>query len=510
MPSATLKREIHILLKLYPVFRRYLKDRKRAKENDEWDYEIQRNGELAVKAFMDLGPTFIKLGQVLSARPDLMPKEYLAAFRKLQDQVDPDPFPLVKQIIERNLGKIDQVFDEFDENAISGASLGQVYRATYKGRLVVVKVNRFNIEDRLKSDLIAIRRLLKHAKGRIENFLYLSIENVIMDFNKRIFDEIDYRKEVSNMNLIRSNLHEDDRVIIPQVIEGLSSKEVLVMEYISGTKIDNVQILKEKNIDTKELALRVDTVFMRMLLKDTIFHADPHPGNISVADDGSIILYDFGMVGFINDDLRFKLLLLYDGLLNKDSDEIIDALLSLGALSPAANRGIVKRGIDMAIANFYGRTPEDLEIRELLDVANDVIFQFPFRLPRALVLYMRMSSLLEGVCQQLDPDFKFIRVLQKLLYDEGLIQTLYKKRLTNFLDDTLISLEKAVQLVPLLKRKLEYEEEPIKRKDYKIPASIFLGFLLLSFFQMEKIHPITSSILIAIDAILFIYIIIKK
>ncbi|PYB68195.1 protein kinase [Thermoplasma sp. Kam2015] len=503
--------EIRIFRKLYPVFRRYLKDRKIERGDHEWNYEIERHGELAVKRFIELGPTFIKLGQILSARPDLLPKEYLKSFRLLQDRVDPDPFPLVKEIIERNIGPIDHVFEYFNDVAISGASLGQVYEAVYRGKKVAVKVNRYNIEERVKNDLIVIKHLLRLAKGRIDNFLYLSIENVLADFNRRIFDEIDYRKEASNMRAIAANLKEEDRVIVPGVVEELSGKEILVMEYIEGIKIDEVNKLKSAGIDTKELALRYDTIFMRMLLKNDIFHADPHPGNVSVKSDGTIILYDFGMIGHINDEMRFRLLSLYDGLLNRDPDEIIDALISLNALSPGANRGVVRKGIELAISNFYGRSAEDLEIRELLDVANDVIFQFPFRLPRALVLYMRMSSLLEGVCQQLDPDFKFIRVLQKLLYDEGLIQTLYKQQLKNFLSDTLRSVEKAVQIVPLMKRKLESEEEIERpRSDYKIPASIFLGFLLVSFFLEIQNRPFIFIPLIILDSIAFVYVMIRK
>ncbi|KAA8923114.1 AarF/ABC1/UbiB kinase family protein [Thermoplasma sp.] len=503
--------EILVLRKLYPVFRRYLKDRRIEREDHEWNYEIERHGEIAVRRFIELGPTFIKLGQILSARPDLLPKEYLKSFRLLQDRVDPDPFPLARQIIERNIGKIDEVFDSFNEEAISGASLGQVYEAVYHGKRVAVKVNRYNIEERVKNDLIIIKHLLRIARGRIDNFLYLSIENVISDFNRRIFDEIDYRKEASNMRAIAANLKEEDRVIVPGIIEELSGKEVLVMEYVEGIKIDDIHKLKAAGLDTKELALRYDTIFMRMLLKNDIFHADPHPGNVSVREDGSIILYDFGMIGHINDDMRFRLLSLYDGLLNRDPDEIIDALIALNALSPGANRGVVRKGIELAISNFYGRSAEDLEIRELLDVANDVIFQFPFRLPRALVLYMRMSSLLEGVCQELDPDFKFIRVLQKLLYDEGLIQTLYKQQITNFLSDTLRSVEKAVQIVPLMKRKLESEEESQRpQRDYKVPASIFLGFALLSLFIEEKTRPLIFIPLILVDIAVFLYVLIRK
>ncbi|MGC8609095.1 MAG: ABC1 kinase family protein, partial [Thermoplasmata archaeon] len=431
-------KEIHVIRVLYPVFRRYIHDRKRSGSDNGWDYQIESNGEKAVSAFVDLGPTFIKLGQILSARPDLLPKEYLNPFRKLQDSVTPDPFDSVRATVEKYTGDIEKTFDSFDKEAISGASLGQVYRAVYKGEDVAIKVNRVGIEDTLKEDLTVLKRLLKLAKGRMDNFLYISIENVILDFNRRIFDEIDYRKEAENMDRIRKNLRGYDKVAIPEVISELSGKEVLTMKYVHGIKIDDIAALDRSGIDRKDLAFRTDLIFMRMLLKNDIFHADPHPGNLSVMEDGTLIIYDFGMVGYINDDMRFRLLSLYDGLVNRDSDEIIDTLLALNALSPAANRGIIRNGIEMAMSNFYGKSVDELEVRELLDVANDVIFQFPFRLPRTLVLYMRMTSILEGLCKELDPEFKFIKILQKILYDEGMLQDLYKKQLENFFSESLM------------------------------------------------------------------------
>ncbi len=503
-------KEMHVLMRIYPVFRRYIRDRKKAKDDSGWDYQVEDHGEKAVAVFMDLGPTFIKLGQILSARPDLLPKEYLKPFRKLQDRVDPDPFDSVRSVIEKYTGNIDTVFDSFDKNAISGASLGQVYRAVYRGREVAVKVNRPGIENILKEDLTVIKRLLKLARGRIDNFLYMSIESVIMDFNTRVFDEIDYLKEARNMERIRENLKNSERVVIPEIIEKISGKEVLVMEYVPGIKIDDISELDRSGIDRKKLASTVDLVFMRMLLKNDIFHADPHPGNLSVTPDGTLIIYDFGMVGYINDDMRFRLLSLYDGLVNRDPDEIIDTLLALNALSPAANRSIVRQGIEMAMSGFYGRNVDDLEVRELLDVANDVIFQFPFRLPRTLVLYMRMTSILEGLCRELDPDFKFIKVLQKILYDEGLIQDLYRKQLENFFSETLIAVEKGIQAIPLIKRKLESDGDVRKDRTYKVPASIFLGFLAFSFFYMIGRKPVIFVPLIILDIIIFVYVMAKK
>ncbi|MHB8361696.1 MAG: ABC1 kinase family protein, partial [Thermoplasmataceae archaeon] len=495
-----------IFLLLYPAFRRYLKDRKSAKGDEEknWSYVRERNGRKAVDIFIDLGPTFVKLGQVLSARSDLLPKEYIRSFERLQDDVPPAPFNQAKIIIERNLGKIDDVFDSFDKDAVSGASLGQVYTAYYNEKKVAVKVNRPNVEVTLKRDIIILEKLLRFAKGRVEFFLYSGISNVLKDFRRRVFDEMDYRKEASNAERIRSNVSGREKLLVPGIITELSSKEVMVMEFVQGTKITDIKKLTEKGIDLKELAFRLDITFLRMLLRDDIFHADPHPGNLSVLDDGTLIMYDFGMVGSLDRNTRFLLMSLYDGLTRSDIDQIIDSLLSLKALSPAANRGVIRRSIEIAMSGLSGKSAEESEIRELLEIANGVVFEFPFRLPRSLVLYMRMSSLLEGICLTLDPEFKFVKVLRKLFYDEGLLNELYKGQIDEFIKKSIVSLESGLDILPLMKRKLEAEDSEIReKKDRSIPISLFSGFLFVGGIYIIEKNEFYGVIAIILSLILF-------
>ncbi len=499
-------REIRIFFLLFPVFRKYLKDRKSARRDEEksWSYIRERNGIRAVEAFISLGPTFVKLGQVLSARSDLLPKEYIRSFERLQDDVPPAPFNLAKIIIERNLGNIEEVFDSFDKDAVSGASLGQVYTAYYKGKKVAVKVNRPNVEVILKRDIIILERLLRFVKGRVEFFLYSGISNVLKDFRRRVFDEMDYRKEAANAERIRVNVSGREKLLIPEIIGELSGKEVMVMEFVQGTKITDIKTLREKGIDLQELAFRLDITFLRMLLRDDIFHADPHPGNLSVLDDGTLIMYDFGMVGSLDTQTRFSLLSLYDGLTRSDIDQIIDSLLSLKALSPAANRGVIRRSIEIAMSGLSGKSAEESEIRELLEIANGVVFEFPFRLPRSLVLYMRMSSLLEGICLTLDPEFKFVKVLRKLFIDEGLLNELYKGQIDDFFKKAIVNLENGLEVLPLLKRKLEAEDvETRERKDRSIPLSVFSGFLFIGGIYLLEKNEFYGLVAIVLSLILF-------
>ncbi len=501
-------RTLKTLLKLYPVFRRFLKDRSSAKKenNSNWDHRREINGRKAVTAFIELGPTFIKLGQILSARSDILPKEYLAAFEELQDRVPPSPFSEVKQLIERNTGKIEDVFESFDRNAISGASLGQVYRAIYRGKPVAVKVNRPEIRETVQRDLIILERLLRLGKKRMDKFLYMSLLNIVNDFSSRIFDEIDYTKEAHNLKRIRDNLAKrGEDIIIPSVIEELSGKEVLVMEYIEGIKITNVTELAKMDFDLKKLAMRVDLLFLRMLLRDDIFHADPHPGNISVAQNGQLILYDFGMVGSLDESTRSQLLKLYAGLAEMDPDLVIDALLEMKALSPAANRGVIRRAMELTIAEVSGKRVEQRDVQEVFEIANNVIFEFPFRLPQSLVLYMRLSSILEGICQTLDPEFKFIRVLREILYNEGLLEEFYRNQLFNFVKKSVMSIERGVEIIPLLKRRLD-EIEPGRSNETRNinPLTIYLGFGLVALAFMYRYFPLYSLVLMGADFVAFI------
>ncbi|MEM0139248.1 MAG: AarF/ABC1/UbiB kinase family protein [Ferroplasma sp.] len=496
------KIEILYLGRLLPVFLRFGSDRKKSRKQDEYNYKIEHNGRTAVNVFIRLGPTFIKLGQVLSARPDLLPKEYLKAFSDLQDKVPPDNFAYAREIIEKNVGKIHNAFDEFNENAISGASLGQVYRAKYMGKEVAVKVNRHNIDYTLKRDLIVIKKLLHLFKRFMDNFLYISISNVLADFSARIYEETNYLIEAENIRRIRKNIKKYD-IIVPDIL--FESKEVLILSYIPGIKITDVKSLKDAHIDLKKLAHKLDLTFIRMLLRNDIFHADPHPGNIAVSEEGRIILYDFGMVGRLDDDTRFKLLKLYDGLINKDPDMIIDSLTELNALSPAANRGIVRRGIELSIANLAGANVNEMDIQELLQIANNVIFEFPFHLPRELVLYMRMSSLLEGICKTLDPNFKFVLVLKDILYDEGMLQELYKKQLSEFAQKAVVSIEKGLDVLPLLKRSLEESGIQQKKDSNKMPITVFLSAIFIAMVFYIRFHPVISYIIMIADIIIFIY-----
>jgi predicted unusual protein kinase regulating ubiquinone biosynthesis (AarF/ABC1/UbiB family) len=460
------RRFIGVVSKLLLVGLRYRSDRKeilRAEGKIVDPEKYRAHGKKAVETFIRLGPAFVKLGQLLSVRPDVLPEPYVEEFSRLQDEVPPAPFEEVRRIIEGDLGPLDKVFDSFDQSAVSGASLGQVYQARYKGKDVAVKVNRPGIHDAVSIDVGVLKRLVPLVGRFIDRGLRVSAESIVDQFSLTVLEEMNYKTEVEHLLAIKRNLKDNRDVIVPDVFREVCSERVLVMERIGGIKVADVKALDAAGVDRKRLARKVARLFLSMLLANEIFHADPHPGNISVTNEGRIILYDYGMAGSLDEDTRTNLIRFYLALVTEDPDKVVDMMLQLGILDPTANRMVVRRGIELAIADMHGRKVEETEVRALMEIANRTIYQFPFRLPRNLVLYMRMSSILEGVCVNLDPDFRFVRMLGALLEDEGLVNEAYRRDLADELAKIRSGLEATVEVAPLLKDVLE---------DYQSRASV--------------------------------------
>ena len=509
------RRFVGVVFKLLFVGLRYRSDRKEILKaggkvvNPE---KYRAHGKKAVETFIELGPAFVKLGQLLSVRPDVLPEPYVEEFAKLQDEVPPAPFDGVKPTIEADLGPIDRVFDSFDPSAVSGASLGQVYGARYKGKDVVVKVNRPGVHEAVSVDTKVLRRLVPIVGRFIDRGLRVSAESIVDQFSLTVLEEMNYKTEAGHLLAIKRNLRGNRDVVVPDVFGEVSSERVLVLERIGGIKVADVKALDAAGVDRKKLARKVARLFLAMLLGDEIFHADPHPGNISIARDGKIILYDYGMAGSLDEETRTNLIRFYLALVTQDPDKVVDMMLLLGILDPTANRMVVRRGIELAIADMHGWKVEVTEVKALMEIANRTIYQFPFRLPRNLVLYMRMSSILEGVCLALDPEFRFVRMLGALLEDEGLVNEAYRRDLADELAKLRSGLEATMEVAPLLKTVLEdygSRESPAPRGGGRpfasgVLAGVGVSGLVASAFYfgsaLGKIGFVVSLILLGIAA----------
>ena len=410
------------------------------------------NAKRLLDTFLSLGPVYIKLGQWLSSRADILPQPYMEELAKLQDRVPVAPFDQVRPIIERDLGPIGETFDSVDEDAMSGASLGQVYLARIGEQRVAVKVKRPGIEAVVERDLKVLKKVLPRALQFVDPNLRLSGRSMLAQFMETIHEEMNYTIELDNLKQIKENMKRNNLVIVPRVFEDHSSRNVLTMEYVAGIKVTDVKSLDEKGIDRQKLVIDVHKVFFIMLLRYAIFHADPHPGNISVTDDGRLILYDYGMVGRLDGETRRRLVRLYLALVEKDPARTINAMSELGMLAPDFNRSVMERAIELTVRAMHGRKPEEMEIRGLMELANRTMSKFPFVLPKHLALYMRMASIIEGIYKTHHVNFTFITVLKEILEEENLVQDAYADELKNMLMRIVKSADAAVSLVPEMRR----------------------------------------------------------
>ena len=504
-------RTIQVLFKLLPSILALRKDRKKwiNQEKNQIDSEqFRKNARKVLNTFISLGPVYIKLGQWLSSRADILPQPYLEELSKLQDSVPSAPFDQVKPIIEKDLGPIDEKFDDIDPNPISGASLGQVYRGTISGQQIVVKVKRPGIEKVVAKDLQVLKKVLPLALRFVDPNLRYSAKAMLSQFIETIYEEMDYKNEVQNLKRIKEDMAGSTNVIVPSVYDDYSSKNILTMEYLPGIKITNVQALDEKGIDREQLVIDVHKVFFTMLLKHSVFHADPHPGNISVTDDGKLILYDYGMVGRINNETRFKLIRLYLALVERNPPRVVNAMNDLSMLTPGYNREVIEKGIELSIRAMYGNKPDEMEVQSLMELANQTMSKFPFVLPKNLALYMRMASIIEGIYKTHDVDFKFVKVLKNILQEENLIPRAYVEELKISFDNFSKSIDSALRMGPEIKKLMDEVQIYMKkgRPMVLISGSIFasatfLGsvFLYQSSELLGLIGMMGSGLIIAVS-----------
>jgi predicted unusual protein kinase regulating ubiquinone biosynthesis (AarF/ABC1/UbiB family) len=474
-----------VVIKLLPIVINFRRDRRKwvkyeGKNIDE--SKFRKHARRALKIFIELGPSYIKLGQWLSSRADLLPLPYLEELSKLQDEVPPAEFSRVEPIIVSEIGKIEEIFESFNTSALSGASLGQVYLAKYKGRDVILKVSRPNIEEVIENDIYIINKILPFATRFIDPNLAFSAEGMLSQFTETVYEEMDYRIEANNLLNIKRNLAGDNTVIIPDVFPERTSKHVLTMEYVPGVKITDIAALDAMNIDRPMLITRVHRLFFKMLLRHNIFHADPHPGNISVADNGSIILYDFGMVGRLDDKTRLRLIRLYLGMIDKDPTRTVNVLMELGTLEPTVNRHVVEKAIELSIQSLYGKEVDKMEVKALTDLANKTMSRFPFRLPKNLALYMRMASIIEGIYQHHKVKFQFVKVLAKILEGEGLLKDAYIEEARTSVYRLGKNIESALNIAPMMQSFLETQlyNNPSNKIQKESNNTLIAGVILAS------------------------------
>jgi len=420
------RRFVVVAVQFLPLLVAYARDRKRFilfGSGRTVDTETRRRrARSLLESLLTLGPTFIKLGQLLSTRPDVLPPEYIEEFEELQDRVPPAEWTDAKRVLEEELGPVEEAFDEFDTDAISGASLGQVHVAELDGEQVAVKIRRPGVESLVEADLWVISTLLPLLMRFVDDSRSFSMETLANEFSRVIRDEMDYRREREMLREIRANFEGDDRLRIPDVYEDRSTDRVLTMEYVPGTKINDIDSLDDLDVDRTRLAETLQRVYLQMIVDDGVFHADPHPGNLAVQDDGTLVFYDFGMSDRVDPFVQEKIIDFYVAIARQDTDAVLDTLVSMGTLSPDADREVMSEVMELAIADARGEDIEQYRVQQIVTQIEDTLYEFPLRLPPNLALVLRVATVVEGVCVTLDPEFDFITVATEYLGEEGYIE----------------------------------------------------------------------------------------
>lgn len=365
-------------------------------------------------AMEELGPTFIKLGQILSTRPDLVPPEYAEEFRKLQDRVPPLSPQIIRQEIEQQLDStIEKTFAEFDDVAIAAGSIAQIHRAClHDGSQVAVKVRRPAIMPLLETDLDILAGLAYLVEHHMPGMEIFDPSGIVREFRRTLFREIDLTREGHTIERFAANFSKTDDIFTPKIYWEQSCETVLTMEYVDGIKITDYEDLNTQGHSRAKLADTIAKAILQQILVHGLFHGDPHPGNIFVLSDGRVCFLDFGMVGRLDDELRQQLSDLIVAILNRDAERIISQLIYSGEISDEIDRRQLKRELTEFIDDYYDLSLAEINTRRLVGDFIDLLNRHHIRFPADLILLAKALVTIEGVARELDPDFVLMTQLQ--------------------------------------------------------------------------------------------------
>jgi ubiquinone biosynthesis protein len=370
------------------------------------DEEITRAQRIRL-AFEELGPTFIKFGQIISTRPDLLPADVIAELSRLQDDVPPEPWEPIRACLEAELGQpIEKIFATFDPTPIAAASLGQVHAATLAdGQEVIVKVQRPDIEHIIDVDLDILYDLARLAQNRTPLGQTYDLVEIAEDFAFTLRGELDYRREGHNADRFRQNFSEEPYLYVPEVHWDYTTQRVLVLERIYGIKIDDVDALDAASYDRLKIAKQSARMITQEILDDGFFHADPHPGNFVVMPNNIIGLMDFGMVGHLVPSDKIDLARLYVIAMEQDVPGAADQLLRMGIADHHVDRIALERDLRRMMHKYYGLAIEEFQVGEMIEEFMTVAFRHRLRFPSNLWLVAKTLGMIEGLGLKLAPDF---------------------------------------------------------------------------------------------------------
>jgi len=355
----------------------------------------------------EMGPTFVKLGQVLSSRPDLLPQPYLDALARLQDRVKPFPFNEVQQIVEEELGvRISKAFARFDEKPLAAASLGQVHKAELRdGREVVVKVQRPGIVKQIAADFQVLEQIADFLQSHTEVGRKHRFVDVLREFRITVQQELNYEMEASNLSIVGDNLAEFELIAIPQPVPDYCTRRVLTMDYVRGRKVTSISPLARLEVDGCALAEEVFRAYLKQVLVDGIFHADPHPGNVFLTDDGRIALLDLGMVGRTTPEMQSQLIKVLVAVADGKGEQAAEVVINISRKEQEFDPVLFKRRIAQIVTMRVGQGLDQMNVgRTLLEVTGTAA-DMDLYVPSELTVLGKTLLQLDEVGRTLDPEF---------------------------------------------------------------------------------------------------------
>ncbi len=466
----------------------------------------------------ELGTTFIKLGQLFSTRPDLIPEEITKELSKLQDQVPPFSFLDVRNQIEKELGSaLEDLFKSFEAEPLAAASIGQVHRAVLMdGKKVVVKVQRPGIEENIRVDLEIMLDIARLIEKHTDWSQFYNFTEAVLEFEEILLNELDYIVEGQNIDVFQKNFNDNENIIIPEVYWDYTTRRVLTMEYIEGIKLDDVRSLSDKGVDTVKVANVLSNAFLKQILHDGFFHGDPHPGNIMVLDNNRIALLDFGIIGIIDDEMKDKFGDMLIAQVNRNTEAVMRTFMNIGVTPPDINRRELRQDIERMRYKYYDRPLSKIKLGDTMKEFMDLAFKYRILLPTEFTLMGKTFMILEGQISRMAPEISlmeiaepFGRELVKERWSIGYLRKTITKNLKDYgeiigdyprqISDLLDLLERGQFKVTLGH---EYDEKLLNRLNHmvnRLAFSIVLASLIigLSFLIQITDYPFIWRIPIA-------------
>ncbi|HEX6555334.1 MAG TPA: AarF/UbiB family protein [Ktedonobacteraceae bacterium] len=415
-------------LLLWTIWVIYREHRRVVRAGARGGYTVQINSDALIEVLIafretavELGVLMIKLGQFLSSRVDLLPEKAIASLASLQDEVPPAPFDHVVYVIESELGKpVEDVFSMLERKCTAAASLGQVHKAILAstGETVAVKIQRPNSDQLVRMDLRALKLVIWVITRFVNMNDFIDLMGVYHEFERTIYEEIDYVREAANANRFKEMFKDDPLIYIPRVYDQYVSRRVLVLEWIDGIKINDYATLDAAGIDRLEVAKRTVCAYFYQFFKAGFFHADPHPGNIfvkrgSTGDEPIVTFVDFGMVGSFTNNMKRLMKDVFLAFITRDSRALVNALSLLGFINEGANLASIEQAMSLMIERYHGMTlgkVSELEISEMIQDVAYLLYGQSFQIPAQFAFTGRAVGTLVGVSTGLAPEFNFVEV----------------------------------------------------------------------------------------------------